>query len=105
MSGKASCPSPEGDAEPFHVEATKETGPYSPKEPPSTYVHHPTVPDKGEYVVDSTVSLENVNWVHRYQVRWNGYSAAGDTMEPKEHIPRKFIALLGKEAKKFMQRS
>lgn len=85
-------PSPDAYAVPLDVDETIGTAPTSPEKTPSTDVHHPTLPDEGEYVLDSIVSNVKVNGVRRYQVRWYAYSATGDTMEPTENIPHNFIA-------------
>ena len=55
--------------------------------------HDGTVDDdrKNEYVVDKIVRHVDDEGDTKYVVRWYGYGADEDTVEPAEHLPRHFI--------------
>ena len=48
-------------------------------------------PDAEEYAIEKIVGHEDGPDGRGYVVRWYGYDAADDTLEPAKHIPANFI--------------
>ena len=63
------------------------------------------MPSGTEYVVDRIVGHDNTDKGMRYRVRWYGYQAKDDTMEPEANVPKHFIHRYSKRQRHSRTRS